>query len=761
MKAIAHVREKAKGDWQEQSLEEHLRQVASRAKDAAQSFQSGDWAELAGLWHDLGKYKPAWQDYIRTNSGYQSDEVNDGGTGKVDHTAAGAIFACSRNKSIGKLLAYLIAGHHTGLPDWQRDEAKGKGLEERLREGRHWEEAKTGKIPQDLLNVNLPGSFPIKSQEETQLWSHLWIRMLFSCLVDADFLDAEAFMNPGNAEQRKPGTSLEELRIRYDRHMEALMAQSMNSPVNDLRRQILEDCRTGANLEPGWFSLSVPTGGGKTLASMGFALDHALTFGKERIIVAIPFTSIIEQTAETLRQVFGDENVLEHHSNLDPERETTASKLATENWDAPIVVTTNVQLFESLFAARTSSCRKLHNVVDSVIILDEAQTLPSEYLKPILSALQGLVAYFHTSVVLCTATQPALTGHIGTPPVPLGKGGFEGIPAEQVRELMRNPLDLSAQMRRTRVTLWQEGTPCPWDEIAQEMQKQPQVLCIVNRRQDCRDLHALLPAGTIHLSALMCGEHRSLVVKEIKEKLQRGEPIRVVSTQLVEAGVDIDFPVVFRAMAGLDSIAQAAGRCNREGRLDSLGQVVVFQPLKPAPIGLLRKGEDAGKEMFRLHRPKIETLEPEAFQLYFKCFYNKVNSFDEKRILDLLAGSDAPYLQFQFRTAAQRFQLIDDAGQKSVAVWFENKGRNRGSRKILEELRFTGPSRNLMRKLQRFTVTVPQNVWSALWEQGAIEEIPGPKGPTGIWAQCVPALYDTTFGLRMEGPEFDGMDFIC
>jgi len=537
-----------------------------------------------------------------------------------------------------------------------------------------------------------------------------------------------------------------------------------------VRQKILADCRKSAELEPGFFSLSVPTGGGKTLASMGFALDHALRYGKQRIIVAIPFTSIIEQTAEVLRQVFGAESVLEHHSNLDPDKESVKSRLATENWDAPIVVTTNVQLFESLFAARTSACRKLHNIVNSVIILDEAQVLPPEYLKPILlGALKPLVELFKASVVFCTATQPALTGHIGSRSGPFGEGGFKGIPESCVRELMPNPQELANQMRRTLVKPWNNPLqPVSWEVVAEQVKKHEQILCIVNTRKDCRELHSLLPADTVHLSALMCGEHRSKVISEIKKRLKSGELVRVVSTQLVEAGVDLDFPVVYRAMAGLDSIAQAAGRCNREGLLrdqegtPELGQVIIFQPEKPTPCGLLRYGEDAGKEMLRNHPEQVEKLSHGLFKTYFQNYFSKISGFDSKNI-DGLLFKNAQQCQFQFRTAAKKFQLIDDRAQKSILIWYsvEKEGNILDSRKLLQILTTVGPNRKIMRQLQRFSVNIPERSWKILAEQGHIQQLKGPEGNLDLWAQCIPNLYDNVFGLRLDGPEYQGDEFIC
>lgn len=762
MNRIAHIRPLEDGSFSNQPLfgpNSHLNGVAELAELFAAPFGAQQFAKLAGFWHDLGKYKKDFQDYICKVSGYQNEEANEGGSGKVDHTAAGAIYAVEKNPIWGQLLSYLIAGHHTGLPDYFKDKAEGSCLHDRLQNKEHLELAKQGSIPSELLNLNFcdhpEKDFCITTDngrpDLKQL--HLWLRMLYSCLVDADFLDTEKFMSPDINENRGNSLSLIELRKKYDEFMAEKTRNSARTPINEIRAQILRDCRNAAKEKPGFFSLTVPTGGGKTLASMGFALDHAIKYGFSRIIVAIPFTSIIEQTADVLRSVFGEDAVLEHHSNLDPEKETVKSRLATENWDAPIIVTTNVQLFQSLFAAKSSSCRKLHNIVGSVIILDEAQTLPPDYLKPILSVMEGLVDYFKTSIVLCTATQPALEGHIGS--MQRGsEGGFEGIEKNKVREIMTDA-SLSEKMSRTNVSYI--GTIDEWSNLAEKLIEHDQVLCIVNTRKDCRELHSLMPEGTIHLSALMCGEHRSKVIADIKNKLKNNEAVRVVSTQLVEAGVDIDFPVVYRATAGLDSIAQAAGRCNREGLRDK-GEVYVFSPVKKAPIGLLRYGEDSFRDMVvsTFSNNHIELL-PEYFKKYFEKFFYRVISFDKNDIMGYLT-KDAARLQIQFRSAAEEFSLIDDRGQKNIIVWYSGKY---DSRNLLNQIAACGPKRDLMRRLQRFSVNIPEKLWLEYQKAGYISKVKMNDGELDMWCQAVPELYDEKFGLSLNGPKFRGDEFIC
>jgi len=665
--------------------------------------------------------------------------------GKIDHSSAGALHAVKKNEQIGKILAYLIAGHHAGLPDWEHQAGVGGALSERLENKVNLQVALNGNPPSEILDMLLPSTSPCQSKFQNVEPVHLWIRILFSCLVDADYLDTEAFMKPEQAETRKNDYDLAVLKQQFDRFMSDKLAGTPDTKVNLARTSIFNKCREQASSEPGLFSLTVPTGGGKTLSSMAFALEHALRYGKKRIIVAIPYTSIIEQTANEYRKVFGNDAVLEHHSNLDPKKETPLSSLATENWDAPIIVTTNVQLFESLFASRTSACRKLHNIVNSVVILDEAQMLPTEFLQPIVSVIQVLSEYFKTSIVLCTATQPVLSSKVGT-----GKNVLKGFKERSVRELMSDTAGLFKIFQRVKVQmLGSADERHEWVQVAEQLRKYPQVLCIVNTRNDCRELYKLMPAGTIHLSALMCPEHRSDVIDGIKSKLKENIPVRVISTQLLEAGVDIDFPVVFRAFSGLDSIAQAAGRCNREGKSER-GHVFVFNPPKQSPSGRLLKAELAGKEMFRAFPELALSLLPESFSHYFNLYYGKLNNFDEHDIMDLLAGTDACKFKIQFRTAAQRFKLINDAQQHGIIVRYKSvknadKTDNKvGVDELIQQLRFGGPSRNLMRKLQRFSVNVYDRDLKEMHNNGMIEDV------NGIWVQTDNNLYDPVFGLDVK-----------
>ena len=734
----AHVRELASGEFEIHSLEDHLFSVAKLAGEFAAPIKAGQWAELAGFWHDLGKYQPAFQRYIASASGM---EAHVEAPGRVKHAIAGAIHAAEACGPYGRLLAYLIAGHHAGLPDWHPDEASGAALsQELLNERATLAQALAGNVPQEILapDVALPKP-PIRKAEEL----HGWLRMLFSCLVDADFLDTEAFMALGHPVDdswtclRGGYAGIPDLRAAYERHMATRFAVA-DTPVKRLRAEILDACIARAAEAPGLFSLTVPTGGGKTLASLGFALHHAERHGLRRIIYVIPYTSIIEQTADVFRGVFEDiapSPVIEHHSNLEAENETAKSRIASENWDAPIVVTTNVQFFESLYAAKPSRCRKLHNIANSVVILDEAQLLPPEHLAPILDALRQLIAHYGVSVVLSTATQPEL--HKTRSDV-FGRVQLQGL--GEVCELAPDPARLYRELQRVQVTL--PASPeqrRSWEEIAGELSEYERVLCIVNRRDDAAALWGLLPEGSLHLSARMCGAHRAKVIAEIRHRLAAGEPVRVVSTQLIEAGVDLDFSVVYRAMAGLDSIAQAAGRCNREGTLPDQGRLVVFNPPKPSPSGLLLKAEQAAVNV--LHGASGEPLTPDNFASYFEHFYGGVNSHDKAGVLDLLQR-DAARGEIQFRTAAQRFRLIPDEGQRQILVgWGEGA-------KLIALLKQIGPNRDLMRKLQRHSVTLYEYQWKKLLASGDL------KMHHDFIIQESEALYHPVLGLLPEIPDY-------
>lgn len=577
----AHSNGTETANWQ--LLSEHLQNVADLCSSFAMAFDSYEAGRLIGWFHDLGKARSSFQSYLRRCNGIEEDSSD---YGEHTHSITGACQVSQQYKGIGNLLAYCIAGHHAGLADWSGGSHPEGSLFNRLQEGK---ETTTEPSVKEWL-MQHPFIWPDIKQlipfrfSSTNSSASFWIRMLYSCLTDADFLDTERFMNPEQYQERQQGASLRELETRFFEALDSKQASAPPSTVNSIRREIREACERAAERPQGFFSLSVPTGGGKTLSSMAFAFRHAMRHGAERIIVVIPYTSIIEQTSAILRSILGDKNVIEHHANLDPERETMQSRLAAENWDAPVIVTTSVQFFESLYASKASRCRKLHHIAKSVVIIDEVQLLPTHLLLPCAEALQQLAKHFHVTVVLSTATQLDLPG----------------IESSAIHEIISPDLKLYERLKRTNIEFPVNlDARMSWEEVAAELSQYRQVLCIVNTRRDCRELFSAMPEGTLHLSASMCGEHRSHIIDEIRQRLQKGDPLRVISTQLVEAGVDMDFPVVYRAFTGLPSIVQAAGRCNREGSLKQLGHVVVFMPPHQAPLGELRKMENVMSRLCR------------------------------------------------------------------------------------------------------------------------------------------------------------------
>jgi CRISPR-associated endonuclease/helicase Cas3 len=728
-------------------LEEHLRDVARLAASFACDI-APNWAELAGRWHDLGKYRGDFQCLRLGLNGAEAHIESSSAGARVTHSTAGALHAIKfLENGFGKILAYLIAGHHAGLPDWAPTENAPACLSVRLQSDearREYREAISAVIPDDILHA-MPLAPPTAALDRQAF--ALWLRMLFSCLVDADFLDTEDFFNPEKRAMRGNFPHLQNLQDALRSHLLHTCANAAPTPVNALRAGVLATARDAAASSPGFFTLTVPTGGGKTLSSLAFALDHAIAHGKRRVIYAIPYTSIIEQTAKVFRDVFaalGENTVLEHHSNLDvaENKEDHASRLAAENWDAPLIVTTNVQLFESMHASRTSRCRKLHNLIGSVIILDEAQLLPSEFLSPIVRALKNLVTHFGVTVVLCTATQPALATRKA---YLTNKTLLDGI--DGAHEIVGKRLQVAAlfqALQRVEIRgLDQLSNIQTWDEIAGQIAAHRCALAIVNTRRDALNLHGLLSDlvgidKCVHLSALMCAEHRSAVITDICRRLASGEALIVISTQLVEAGVDLDFPVVFRALAGLDSIAQAAGRCNREGKLPGKGVVFVFNPggKLPGTLGLSINGTLEVIQAMPLDDP----LAPATFERYFNAYYARADL--DKHSINALLTPDAE-LGVAFRTAAERFKLIDEDGE-SIVVPYRADGANESPIVMclaaLAKDANTGWAR---RKLQRFSVNVPRPQFERMLAHGDVQE------RCGLFV-ALKERYDPLIGLRLE-----------
>ena len=742
---IAHVRQFEDGTWASpHKLSEHIAGTANLAETFASEFSSGAWGRAAGLAHDAGKGRLLWQRYLRLKSGYYDEEAHlEGKRGKIPHAIHGAeLVELLFGKGIGRILAYCIAGHHAGMPDWSSAEGAGQtSLQFQKTQVKDLDDIERG-ISENLRNAK-PSLTPWKFAQGLDL--ALWTRMLYSSLVDADFLDTESYMANEKAVSRGGYCSMVELLERFDSFSKQLDEKSDNTRVNEIRRDIRTKCVQSAREEQGIFSLSVPTGGGKTLSSLAFALEHAKQHDLRRIIYVIPYTSIIEQNADVFRLAIGEDQVIEHHSNLDENDSTPKTRLSAENWDAPVIVTTSVQFFESLFAAKSSRCRKLHNIVGSVVILDEAQLVPVEFLAPILESMQLLADHYHVSFVISTATQPAfkermIDGHVfkGLKRIKEIMGDEQEVKLlyqSLVRNIVRFPADLNAVSS--------------WDKIAEALRTHEQVLCIVSDRKSCRELHKLMPDGTYHLSALMCGQHRSEKIREIKEKLKDGQSVRVISTQLVEAGVDLDFPVVYRALAGLDSIAQAAGRCNREGKLSAPGKVIVFVPPRKAPQGLLRKAADTTLSLILGNGE--DPLNYSMFEKYFAELYWKANSLDKEGVTDLLDPNhnDIKECSIYFRTAAKKFTIIDDTMQKTIFVRYGEGDR------LIDILKTNGPDRWLLRKLQRYSVNIYSGEFDKMRTRGAIEEV-YPQ----IFALSSKLDYSESAGLLVDETPYDPDQYI-
>lgn len=723
---ISHVVQSTKNDchcttpvWRIQTNREHSEGVASLASKFTSGFGMASWGEMLGMLHDRGKESNGFQSYIRRATGI--DPSASSSTPK-NHSFIGAVLAHRLPLDQLYWLSNAIAGHHRGMYDVSELEMI---LQSPIPEN----------VSQELpeISLSLP-SFRPKPADA----SHI-ARMLFSCLVDADWLDTERFMQPEKWSKRGLFDDMNELNLRLANYLDKLK-ELPHSPINTIRNNIQKQCEETAYLEPGFFELTVPTGGGKTIASVLWAIKHALKYKKERIIIAIPFTSIIVQTAATLRKIFGEENVIEHHSAVNETKDDEKWMLATENWDAPIIVTTNVQLFESMFSNRPSACRKLHSLVNSVVVLDEAQTLPHTFLLPIVEAMKTYTRIFGTSFLFCTASQPILDGQRQ------GSNGaiLQGIERSQIRSVIRPDMNLHEQLRRVKITFLPELLSC--STLSYSLKKHRRVLCVVNSRRHALEMYRELTKDTtdtvIHLSRSMCSAHILEKINEIKHILQEPDrSIIVISTQLIEAGVDIDFPVVYRQLCGLDSILQAAGRCNREAK-HKQGQTVVFSFCEDKPRGFIGFASDTMKDMISLY-PDSDWFAPETMRRYYEKLYHRTPYFDKERIMEMIGNPK----NCRFEEVSKKFRLIEEAGTNIIVNFGE-------SEKLVEKLKFSGPSRSLSRQLGRYSVNVPDWIFKEMQRDGLIEE-PSP----GFYHIPYGGQYDASVGLLTTN-EFDGQTFI-
>ncbi|MEK8126507.1 CRISPR-associated helicase Cas3' [Paenibacillus filicis] len=710
------TKERDKSRWQ--LLTVHLQKVAQLSEQFAAEFQAAPWGRLAGLLHDAGKFSDKFQRRL------------EGTPVPVDHATAGAQYICRLWKRGDKpmvtshILAYVIAGHHAGLVDFGTvADADERSLSRRL--------VKKIEAYENALEQHLPEAAspvltnPLKAGIHEGIQLSLFIRMLFSCLVDADSLDTEEYTEPGKSNLRVSTAKLADLLVHYREHMQ----ESFSNPkkqIDKLRAELLQECLRRASGAPGMYSLTLPTGSGKTLISLGFALEHAEHHTHmRRIIFVIPYTSIIEQNANVYREALGGEHVLEHHSNVQHEADedleekdemrklTKKMELATENWDAPIVVTTNVQFFESLFSNKRSRCRKLHNLANSIIVLDEAQMMNGEFFKPCLHALEELCRNYGATVVFSTATQPYVQP-VFVKPV-------------EIQEIVEDvPLRFD-QFRRVRLNML---GMTDHDALVERMASDRQALCIVNTRKAARELFEKLKAipgidriAVFHLSARMCPMHRMEKLKEIRERLQDGDDCLLISTQLIECGVDVDFPVVYRELAGLDSIAQAAGRCNRNRKVP-LRDAYVFETAETPYQGWF--GLTAGAARKVLEEFADDPISLEAMRAYFGELYfyqtlgkgtaNSKDLTDKYEILPLLQ-EQARRLEFPFETVAQKFELIQSAA-KPVLINYDEKAK-----KALDALPHAEGITKLMRQLQSYVVQLYPPEFEAFRQAGELIEV--------------------------------------
>ena len=731
-----------------QTLQSHSVNVGEMAAEFARVFGAQEIACQTGRLHDLGKYSLPFQKRLEGEIEF------------VDHSTAGAKIAIERwGDVIGKLMAFCIAGHHAGLANGNGEGDNRRTLKDRLA-------LQFGADIPALDNlwqqeIKLPETLsapPLKADAHHPFFSYAFFtRMLYSCLVDADYLDTEAFYSnlenkavkrggypKLNALQHNFNQFINAFRRRIAQAPEQTEAEKRNAALNRLRSEILDHAVEQATQAQGLFTLTVPTGGGKTFTSMAFALEHAKRHGMRRVIYVIPFTSIIEQNAAEFRKAFGElgeQAVLEHHSTFDDGKlqgEATKDKLrlASENWDAPIVVTTAVQFFESLFADRSSRCRKLHNIAGSVIILDEAQMLPLNLLLPIMQAIKELAQNYRCSVVMCTATQPAVQAE---------NGFYRGF--ENVREIAPKPTALFDKLRRT--TVQYIGTQTDVDLLT-KLAEHPKMLVIVNNRRHARSLYdqAKHLDGTFHLTTLMCAKHRSQKLDEIRGRLKNGEPCRVIATSLIEAGVDVDFPLVMRAEAGLDSVAQAAGRCNREGKRPSENSFVwIFAPEDKwqAPPELATQAA-----VMRLTADSFsdDLLSTQAVAAYFAELYQlKGNELDNKKILKM-HNDRGQSLDFPFQTIADKFRMIESHMQPLI-IPFDGEAEN-----LISSLHHADHIGGLLRKLQPYTVQIPEKALAALYKAGRIEPINEKNFGKQFYTLIGLDLYDDVAGLSWDNPYF-------
>lgn len=701
------------------------------SEEVCSSFNAGNLLKLLAISHDMGKASSNFQAYLQR------------GGASVDHKTAAAQWWCEHCPGVGVLLAYACHGHHGGL-------GQGARVFEQVRSALVLPEV-TAALPDVLREKVAKLTFRAGQggvTDDEKLFSLMMaVRMFHSCLVDADWLATEAFCD-SEKRSRRIGSPRKSISV-LSADLEAYISdreRHASGKINELRKLVHDSCYEAAQEQPGVFSLNVPTGGGKSLSSLSFALKHAELHRKERVIYVIPYTSIIDQMAREFRCLFGEEQVVEHHCNITEEVDSEENRFATENWDAPIIITTAVQFFESLFACSNSRCRKIHNIAHSVVVFDEVQSLPSTLLHPCLLAMKTLQRDYGCTILLCTATQPALTNH----------AGFNiGWPEREVRSLLGKALEqrLVCEMKRVEVELL--------GSISQETLVEhflasgvDSALLIVNLTSQAQRVYDLLRGksvrGLYHLSARMCPAHRVAVLETVRERLAAGEPTVLVSTRVVEAGVDISFPVVYRDSCGLDSLAQAAGRCNRHGERP-LGKVYSFSASDyslPSSFVDLRDGVYAMQDTLAMQHPS-DLFAPQVVEAYFRRFYAKrkhgTTDWDKAGIVrSYIHGCS--WKGWDFPEIARKFRFIEQ-DQRSLVVPFGDTAED--IRRELLDMACCNPvrmpDRALYRRLQAYSVSVYNEEWVRL-----LPYCECLHQKAGIWMLADAAFYDACCGLLKE-----------
>ena len=718
MKYLAHIAD----DRREQTVAEHLQGTAELAARFAAAFGAEADGRFAGLLHDIGKYTPGFQKRLH-------------GGPPVDHSTAGAREAFSRYGNAPAALA--IAGHHGGIPDAGNPHDP---PDEPTLLGRVKRPCTPDPVWMQEISVPVPAP-PAWLAANDLLQNAFYTRMLYSCLVDADFQDTQTFMDGAKA-PRGRSAPLTELLKRVRAQAQRFLCAQQPSAVAQQRNAALRACMEhGRAWKQGLYTLTIPTGGGKTFASLAFALEHAVAQNMDRVIYVIPYTSIIDQTVETFSGLLGEENVLAHYAGVDyqtaePDEITSEQYrklLASENWDAPVVVTTAVQFFESLYANRSSRCRKLHNIANSVIIFDEAQTLPTSYLLPCVSAIAQLVRHYHATAVLCTATQPALEPYFRqfAPELPL-------------QEIVPDTATLYTTLRRT--TLCDAGE-LTLEALTSQLCALPQVLCVVNRRKTAQEVYAALPAeGSYCLTTLLCAADRRRQLAEIRQRLRESLPCRVVSTSLIEAGVDVDFPAAYREQCGLDSLLQTAGRCNREGHRSAEESLVYRFTLEGCGVPQMLRQNVHAMQYAAGCTAALDS--PEAVRAYFKELYfaRGEAALDTSSILDALRKGISGCI-FPFAQVAEQFHLIEAPTRTVYLPVGEGKA-------LCDQLRSGTVSRTLYRKLGAYSVACYAQQFQALESAGALEPL-----PNGSAILTDSTLYDPKTGLSMDVETGKGLFF--